>query len=102
MKKILALVLALALCLALCACGQEKAPESEGPRSDVAVTPIYETMREAWEDYRMLEALRRAGKGELLDELLKSYEGATDYADWENVPNHSDFQSLHDKALGAF
>ncbi len=70
--------------------------------NDVAVTPIYETMREAWEDYRMLEALRRAGKGDLLDELLKSYEGATDYADWENVPNHSDFQSLHDQALGAF
>ena len=42
------------------------------------------------------------GKDELLDELLKSYEGATDYADFENVPNHSDFQALHDQALGAF
>ena len=40
MKKILALVLALALALALCACGEEKAPESGGPRSDVEVTPI--------------------------------------------------------------
>ena len=70
--------------------------------NDVAVTPIYETMREAWEDYRTLEALRRAGKDKLLDELLKSYEGATNYADMESVPNHSDFQSLHDKALGAF
>ena len=70
--------------------------------NDVAVTPIYETMREAWEDYRMLEALRRAGNDKLLDELLKSYEGATNYADMESVPNHSDFQSLHDKALGAF
>ena len=70
--------------------------------NDVSVTPIYETMREAWEDYRMLEVLRRAGKDKLLDELLKSYEGATDYADRESVPNHSDFQSLHDKALGAF
>ena len=70
--------------------------------NDVAVTPIYETMREAWEDYRMLEALHRAEKDKLLDELLKSCEGATDYADMESVPNHSDFQSLHDKALGAF
>ncbi len=70
--------------------------------NDVAITPIYETMREAWEDYRMLAALRAAGKEALLGELLKSYEKATDYADWENVPNRSDFQSLHDKALGAF
>ena len=70
--------------------------------NDVAVTPIYETMRKAWEDYRMLEALRRAGKTDLLTKLLDAYEGATDYADWENVPNRSDFQSLHDKALGAF
>ena len=43
-----------------------------------------------------------AGKDELLAELLKSYEKATDYADWENVPNRSNFQALHDKALEAF
>ena len=70
--------------------------------NDVAVTPIYETMRKAWEDYRLLAALREAGKTDLLAKLLDAYEGATDYADWENVPNRSDFQSLHDKALGAF
>ena len=70
--------------------------------NDVAITPIYETMREAWEDYRLLTALRAAGKDALLAELLKSYEKATDYTDWENVPNRSNFQSLRDKALGAF
>ena len=70
--------------------------------NDVAVTPIYETMRKAWEDYRLLEALRRAGKTDLLMKLLDAYEGATDYADWENVPNHSDFPALHDQALSAF
>ena len=70
--------------------------------NDVAITPIYETMREAWEDYRMLAALRAAGKDEFLAELLKTYEKATDYADWENVPSRSNFQALHDKALQAF
>lgn len=70
--------------------------------NDVAVTPIYETMREAWEDYRLLTALRDAGRDGLLADLLAEYEKATDYADIENVPNRSDFQSLHDRALGAF
>ena len=70
--------------------------------NDVAITPIYETMHEAWEDYRMLAALRNAGKDELLAELLKSYKGATEYADPKNVSNRPNFQSLHDKALAAF
>ena len=70
--------------------------------NDVAVTPIYETMREAWEDYRILSALRDAGKTELLAELLAVYEGATNYSDSENVPNRANFRSLRDKALSAF
>ena len=39
----------------------------------VAVCPIYETMREAWEDWRILTALKEAGKTELLDSLLKEF-----------------------------
>ncbi len=40
MKKLLALLLALALCASLCACGEEKAAEPSGPRSDLSATPI--------------------------------------------------------------
>ena len=70
--------------------------------NDVAVTAIYELMREAWEDYRLLEAVRRAGKKVLLAELLGAYEKAQDYTDIENVPNHADFLALHYRALQAF
>ncbi len=45
---------------------------------------------------------RGVGKDDLLAGLLAEYEKATDYADFENVPNRSNFQSLHDKVLGAF
>lgn len=70
--------------------------------NDVAVTPIYETMREAWEDYRLLVALQDAGKTELLAELLAEYESATNYADVENVPNRANFPKLRERALAAF
>jgi len=70
--------------------------------NDVAVTALYELMREAWEDYRILTALKEAGKNTLLSELLGEYERAQDYSDVENVPNHADFQMLRDKALNAF
>ena len=59
-------------------------------------------MREAWEDYRLLTALRETGKTDLLAELVASCAGATDYADIENIPNRSNFQALRDKALEAF
>lgn len=70
--------------------------------NDVAVTALYELMREAWEDYRLLEAVRRAGKNELLAELLGVYDKAQDYTDIENVPNRADFPALRNKALAAF
>lgn len=70
--------------------------------NDVAITALYELMREAWEDYRLLEAVRRAGKNELLAELLGVYDKAQDYTDIENVPNRADFPALRDKALAAF
>jgi hypothetical protein len=69
---------------------------------DVAVTPLYELMREAWEDYRLLTALRQSGKNELLQKLLESYDRAQDYEDIENMPNTSDFQTLRDTALSSF
>ena len=69
----------------------------------VAVTPMYEEMREAWEDWRLLTALREAGKTELLDSLLKEF---GDSIDWPNIetsrPYTCDFFKLRDKALGAF
>ncbi|MFA9478058.1 hypothetical protein ACERK3_07080 [Phycisphaerales bacterium AB-hyl4] len=44
-------------------------PGPEGP----IITPIYEKMRDAWEDYRLLAAVRQAGETALLDELLMAY-----------------------------
>lgn len=70
--------------------------------NDVAPMPIYETMRDAWEDYLLLAALRRDGKQPVLKELLDAYESATDYSNVESVPNSSDFTALHDKALKAY
>ncbi len=69
---------------------------------DVAITPLYELMREAWEDYRLLTALRDTGKNELLEELLSEFNAAWDYTDEEKMNNGSDFQSLRDRALSGF
>ncbi len=69
----------------------------------VAVTPIYEEMREAWEDWRILTALREAGKTELLDALLKEFADSFDPPNMETSrPYKCDFQALRDKALQAF
>ena len=68
----------------------------------VAITPIYEEMREAWEDYRLLTALRNAGKNRLLEKLLTEFNMAQDYVDVEKMANRSDFQSLRDRALSSF
>lgn len=69
----------------------------------VAVTPMYEEMREAWEDWRLLTALREAGKTELLDALLKEFADSFDPPNMETAkPYKCDFQALRDKALGAF
>ena len=69
----------------------------------VAVCPIYETMREAWEDWRILTALKEAGKTELLDSLLKEFGDSFDRPNMEGLyPYRCDFLKLRDKALGAF
>jgi hypothetical protein len=69
----------------------------------VAVCPAYEEMREAWEDWRLLTALKEAGKTELLDSLLKEFGDSFDRPNMETArPYKCDFLKLRDKALGAF
>ncbi len=69
----------------------------------VAITPVYEEMREAYEDWRLLLALRAAGKTEVLDALLEKVAESFDRPNMETAkPYASDFQSLRDRALAAF
>ena len=69
----------------------------------VAVGPAYEEMREAWEDWRLLTALKEAGKTELLASLLKEFGDSFDRPNMETArPYKCDFLKLRDKALGAF
>ena len=69
----------------------------------VAVTPMYEEMREAWEDWRLLTALKEAGKTEVLDALLKEFGDSFDMPKMETSrPYKCDFLKLRDKALDAF
>lgn len=69
----------------------------------VAITPVYEEMREAWEDWRLLSLLKASGKTELLDSLLKNFGDSFDPPNMEtSKPYKCDFQKLRDKALRAF
>ncbi len=43
-----------------------------GPNGPI-LTPVYEDMREGWEDYRMLTTLRQQGNESVLEELLADY-----------------------------
>ena len=43
-----------------------------GPNGPI-IMPIYETMRDGWEDYRLLTALRQRGQHALVNELLVGY-----------------------------
>jgi hypothetical protein len=69
----------------------------------VAVTPSYEELREAWEDWRLLTALKETGKTEVLDALLKEFADSFDRPGMEaERPYKCDFRKLRDKALAAF
>ena len=69
----------------------------------VAITPVYEEMREAWEDWRLLSLLRQSGKFSLLDSLLRQSGGTFCEPDMDTAkPYKCDFQALRDKALRAF
>ncbi len=43
-----------------------------GPGGPI-IMPIYEIMRDGWEDYHLLSELRRLGRGELVDSLLDGW-----------------------------
>ncbi|MBR4616806.1 MAG: hypothetical protein IKO55_14445 [Kiritimatiellae bacterium] len=69
----------------------------------VAVTPMYEEMREAWEDWRLLTALKEAGKTDLLDALIKEFGDSFDPPNMETArPYKCDFFKLRDRVLEAF
>ena len=51
-----------------------------GPNGPV-IMPIYEIMRDGWEDYRLLTALRQRGQHALVDELLAGYRAGEPLAD---------------------
>lgn len=43
-----------------------------GPNGPI-IMPIYETMRDGWEDYRLLTALRESGREPMINDLLEAY-----------------------------
>ena len=62
----------------------------------IVITPVYEEMREAWEDWRLLSLLKASGKTELLDSLLKEFGDSFDPPNMEtSKPYKCDFQALH-------
>jgi hypothetical protein len=69
----------------------------------VAVTPIYEEMREAWEDWRLLTLLRTSGQKDVLNALLEEFAKSFRKEDIEtSKPYACDFLALRDRALAAF
>lgn len=69
----------------------------------VAITPIYEEMREAWEDWRLLTLLRTSGRKDTLNALLEEFAGSFRKEDIEtSKPYACDFLALRDRALAAF
>ena len=69
----------------------------------VAITAIYEEMREAWEDWRLLSLLRSSGKATVLDAILREFAVSFDPSNMESAkPYACDFLKLRDKALQAF
>ena len=72
---------------------------------DVALTPLYETMREAAETARMLDALKAAGKDDVLRDVLKRSEKAWDrthFQYWWKDSTAEDILDLRETILRAF
>ena len=72
---------------------------------DVALTPLYEFLREAAEENRLLDALKAAGKTELYRNLLERSKTAWDRAhfQWDlKDPKAEDILALREDALNAF
>ena len=72
---------------------------------DVALTPLYETLREAAEDSRMLDALKAAGKDAVLRDVLERSKTAWDRTHFQYRLKDStaeDILSLRETILAAF
>ncbi len=72
---------------------------------DVALTPLYEFLREAAETARMLDALKEAGKNEVLANVLKRSETAWDRTHFQydlQDPSAEDILVLRETILDAF
>ena len=66
----------------------------------VALTPVYEEMREAYEDWLLLSLLREKGRTEALNALLKEFADSFDIPNRETArPYACDFSKLRLKAL---
>lgn len=73
--------------------------------NDVALAPLYETLREAAEDYRLLDALKAAGR----DDVLKSVLARAAAGAWDRTnvlyrhlnPKAEDILDLRETILGA-
>ena len=73
--------------------------------NDVAITPVYECMREAAEDCRLLDALKVAGMNDLLKDVLDRSQKARDRTNprYKNSSSdNEDILALRDTMLGAF
>ena len=69
----------------------------------VAITAMYETMREAVEDFRLLTAVREAGKDEVLSSVLAEFASFFDPVRAESSrPYRCDFNALRDRLLKLF
>ena len=68
----------------------------------VALTPVYEEMREAYEDWLLLSLLRKKGRLDELDALLGEFAASFDRANMETArPYRCDFAALRLRALNA-
>jgi hypothetical protein len=66
----------------------------------LAITPVYEEMREAAEDWRMLQLLKQSGRTGELERLMAEFASGFDEARKETArPYNCDFRRLREKAL---
>lgn len=66
---------------------------------DVAITPVYEMMREAREDFKMLHLVKTLGRKDLMSKLMEASTGSGEFAGM--VPVTLDCQGLRDMTMEA-
>lgn len=75
---------------------------------DVAITALYETLREASEDARLIDALKAAGREDVLADVMKRSNAAWDRTGWHwrhrrvQTQKGEDILALRETALRAF